>query len=196
MSLAIAVDRFAYCEGTYEFWAEHHGGQNSKGYSILSKILSRFSPGPLHKGWESMGEDARDVYRAWCRKEGETCTYDHLRYLLEDKGFDFDDPCVSYLLDRYGDETLEDTGLVNYDHSDFVNNDMCYTRDLLRFYDDNELELCHWFSEMCNAYGYTSTLEALEGQTIEDPNDMKVAMVNGAITFLARQMLDTVSPDR
>jgi hypothetical protein len=195
VSLAISVDRFDYVSGSWLFWSEHHSDQFSDGYAKLSRY--QFDPGACFTGWSALTEAAQDVYRAWCRKEGEPCTYDHLRYILETADcFDFEDACVEYFLERYGDETLEDTGLVNYDHSDFVNNDMCYTRDLLRFYDRNEDEVKHWFSEMCEAYCYTSTLQALEGETIEDPDDMKAAMVNGAMTFLARQMLDTVSPDR
>jgi hypothetical protein len=193
MSLAISVDRFAYCEGTYEFWAEHHGGQNSKGYSILSKILSRFSPGPLHKGWESMGEDARDVYRAWCLKEGEPCTYDHIRYSLETADcFDLEDPCVEYFLGRYGDETLENSGLVNYEHSDFVNIDMPYTRDLLNFYNQNEDSILYWADQYCDAIGANSRSHALEGQTIETPDDFATALVNLAMTYLAGSILSTL----
>ena len=194
MSLAIPIDRFDYVSGAWLFWSEHHAGQFSDGYARLSRY--QFNPGACFTGWPSLSDAARDVYRAWCNKEGEPCAYDRLRYLLEDKGYDFDDPCVDYFLDTYGDDTLEDTGLVNYDHSDFVNCDMCYTRDLLNFYDQNTAEIRLWLDEMCTAYGYTSTLEALEGHTVEDPDDMKAAMVNCAMTFLGRQLLDTVSPDR
>jgi hypothetical protein len=192
MSLSIPIDRFDYCEGTYQFWSEYHSGQSSKGYSILSRILSKFSPSPCHKGWESMGEDARDVYRAWCKKEGQPCAYDQLRYLLEDKDYDSEDPCVDYFLGHYGDETLEDTGLVNYNHSDFVNCDMPYTRDLINFYNQNEDSVLYWCDQYCEAIGATSRLEALEGQTIEDPDDFAAALVNCGMTYLGQSILSSL----
>jgi len=190
MSLAIPVDRFDYSEGTYQFWSEHHSGQSSKGYSILSRILSKFSPGLCHKGWESMGEGARDVYRAWCKKEHEACTYDRLSYLLEDSDFDPEDPCVNYFLECDGDSTLEDSSLVNYSHSDFVNCNMCYISDLLRFYNQNEDSILHWCDQYCDAIGATSRLEALAGETIETPDDFAAALVNCGMTYLGRSILE------
>lgn len=193
MSLAISVDRFDYCEGTYQFWTEHHSGQSSPGYAILSRILSRFDPGPCHKGWESMGEDARAVYRAWCKKEGEACAYDHLRHVIASSDvFDLEDPCVEHLLETYGDYSLEDGGLKNYETSDFINLDMAYTRDLLRFYQANETSVLDWFDQYCDAIGASSRLHALEGQTIEDPDDFAVALVNCAMTYLAQSILSTL----
>jgi len=195
MSLAISVDRFDYVSGSYLFWSEHHEGQSSEGYARLSRYvgLYRFNLGACFTGWESLSDCAKDVYRAWCNRESVDCDYDKLAYLLERADFDCDDACVEYLIERYNDDP---EALRNYDQSDFVNNDMCYTRDLLRFYDDNEAEIKRWFDEMCGAYGFTSTLEALAGDAIEDPDDMKTAMVNHAMTFLARLMLDIISPDR
>ena len=129
----------------------------------------------------------------WCEREKVDCDYDKLTYLLESADFDLDDPCIEYLVDRYNDDP---EALENYDRSDFINLDMCYTCDLLRFYDQNKTEIKAHFSEMCDAYGYTSTLEALQGDTIDDPDDMKATMVNHAMTYLARQILDAVNPDR
>ena len=188
------LDRFAYCEGTYLFWSQHHGGQCSDGYARMSRIIDtfKFNPSPLFD-WDYLGDGAKDVYRMWCKRENVDCDYDKLTYLLESADFDLDDPCIDYLVDRYNDDP---EALENYDRSDFVNCDMCYTRDLLRFYDHNETEIKAHFEEMCDAYGYTSTLEALQGDTIEDPDDMKAAMVNHAMTYLARRMLDAVNPDR
>ena len=189
------IDRLDYCSGTLAFWAENHSGQASKGYEILSRVSKQYQPGPLDKGWESLNETAKDVYRAWCRKESVGCEYDTIRYLLADC-FDFDDSCFDYFLDRYGSDTLEDTCLVNYYQSDFVNIDMMYTRDLIEFYSRNETELTAWVDKACEAYGYTSTLQLLEGQTVETPDDMAAALVNSAMSYLAYELLAVLFPDR
>ena len=188
------LDRFDYCEGTYLFWSEHHTGQGSDGYARMSRIIGtfKFSPGALF-GWDHFGDGAKDVYRMWCERECVDYDYDKLTYLLESADFDLEDACVEYFVGRYNDDP---EALENYGRSDFVNCDMCYTRDLLRFYDQNESEIKGHFNEMCEAYGYTSTLDALQGDTIDDPDDMKAAMVNHAMTYLARQMLDAVNSDR
>lgn len=185
------IDRLSYCEGTYLFWVENHSGQDSKGYQILSRVSAKYQPSPLHKGWESLDETAQDVYRAWCAKESISCEYDTIKYLLSDT-FNAEDPCVDYFLDSYGSNTLEDTGLVNYDRSDFVNIDMPYTRDLIEFYNRNETELLAWVDLACEAYGYNSRLHLLEGETIETPDDFAAGLVNAAMTYLARDILSTV----
>jgi hypothetical protein len=144
-----------------------------------------------------MGECSREIYRAWCRKEGEPCTYDHLRYILESTDrFDFEDPCVEYFLERYGDSTLEEGCLLNYETNDFINIDMPYTSHLLRFYKDNEYSVLHWCDEYCEAIGASSRLHALEGVTIEDPDDFAAALVNCAMTYLAGKLLNIANPDR
>ena len=186
----LMIDRFDYVAGAWLFWSEHHSGQGSEGYARLSRY--QFNPGACFKGWQSLSDCAKDIYRAWCTREGVPCEYDQLGYLIADD-FDVDDACVKYFVNRYDDDP---EALQNYDRSDFVNSDMCYTRDLLAFYDQNEIEIKAWFEAMCDAYGHTSTLEALEGQTIDDPDDMKAAMVNRAMTYLARNILDTINPDR
>ncbi len=185
------IDRLSYCEGTQLFWAENHTGQNSKGYKILSKVSAKYQPGPLHKGWESLDETAQDVYRAWCIKESVSCEYDLIRYLISGQ-VDLNDSCVDYFLDSYGSDTLEDTCLVNYDRSDFVNIDMCYTRDLIEFYNRNETELLAWVDRACEAYGYNSRLQLLEGETIETPDDFAAALVNAGMTYLGRELLGLV----
>ena len=182
------IERFSYCSGTYLFWAENHSGQSSKGYEILSRISGRYQPSPSDKGWDSLDEIAKDVYRAWCRRESTECEYDTVRYALSDH-FDSDDSCVNYFLDRYGSETVEDSSLCNYNQSDFVNIDMCYTRDLIEFYNRNETELLAWVDSACEAYGYTSRLHLLEGETIETPDDFAAGLVNAGMTYLGREML-------
>lgn len=189
MSLSVGVDRFDYVEGSWLFWSEHHAGQWSAGYQRLCRY--QFNPGPCWKGWESLSETARDVYRAWCRKENEACTYDTVKGLLElSDNYDLEDPCVDQIVSRYGDELLEDTGLVNFDHSDWVNCAMCYCADLRRFYDQCEDSILYWLDELCDALGYNSRLQAVEGDTIETPGELKEAFVNAAMTYLARLLLD------
>jgi len=193
MKPTTTIDRLSYCEGTHLFWAEHHTGQDSRGYQILSRISTKYQPGPFYAGWESLDETARDVFRAWCAKESVPCQYDTIRYLLSDK-VDLDDPCVDYLLDVYGSDTVENTGLINYEQSDFVNLDMCYTRDLIEFYNQNEADLLAWVDQACEAFGYTSRLQLLEGETIESPDDMATALVNAGMTYLARELWELVQP--
>ena len=189
------IDRLSYCSGTYAFWADNHSGQSSRGYEILSKVSKRYDPGPSYNGWDSLDEEAREVYRAWCRKESVECEYDTVKYALSDT-FDSEDPCFDYFIDRYGSDTLKDTCLVNYYQSDFVNIDMMYTRDLIEFYDRNETELTAWVDKACEAYGYSSALQLLEGQTIETPGDMAAALVNSAMSYLAYELLSVLFPDR
>lgn len=185
------IERFSYCSGTFLFWSENECGQFSRGYEILSRITRTFRPSAVNVGWNSLDETARDVYRAWCIKESIPCSYDTVAYLLSDN-FSAEDSCVDYFLDLYGSETVEDTGLVNYNSSDFVNLDMCYTRDLIEFYNRNETELLAWVDLACEAFGYTSRLELLEGETIETPDDFAAALVNAGMTFLARQMWNSL----
>jgi hypothetical protein len=185
------IDRLSYCEGTYLFWSENHSGQNSKGYEILSRVSAKYQPSISHNGWESLDETAQNVYRAWCAKESVSCEYDTIKYLLSDT-FNIEDSCVDYFLDSYGSDTLEDTGLVNYDRSDFVNLDMCYTRDLIEFYNRNETELLAWVDTACEAYGYNSRLHLLEGETIETPDDFAAGLVNAAMTYLGRELLSSL----
>lgn len=193
MSLAFEIDRFDYVFGAWFFWSEHHSGQNSEGYARLSRYvgLYRFSPGACFKGWEDLSEAARDVYRAWAERESVDCTYDQLRYLLERAGWDVDgsDGCIDELLERYGDEKLWEGGLCNFDRSDWVNEAMPYTSDLLRFYDNNEADVLAWVDRACEAFGFTQRAQLWESETIEDPDDLKASLVNHAMTWCAREAL-------
>lgn len=203
MSLALQCDRFDYIEGAHLFWSEHHGGQFSDGYQRLSRYISTFkySPGPCHS-WASLSEMSRIVYRAWCNREGVRCDYDSVRYALEDAGYDVDNPSgpLDYFLDKYGCDNIandvKDSGLCNYGHMDFVNNDMCYTRDLLAFYDENEEEILDLVDDYCDACGYTSKLHAFEGQDIETPDDFKMALVNCGMTYLGLTLLNVLEERR
>ena len=182
------IDRFDYVSGAYLFWSENYSGQASEGYQRLSSY--RFNPGPLWDGWNSLSELARNVYRAWCERESVACVYDSARYLITESGkFDAEDDCVSYFLDHCGDASLADTGLIDLAHSDFVNTFMAYTRDLIKFYDWNESSVLYWADQACCAFGYNSRLQLVEGDTVEDPDGFKVALVNQAMTYLGRELL-------
>ena len=185
------IERFSYCSGTYLFWSENHSGQSSKGYEILSRLNGKFPLGLLINSWNSLDDTAKDVYRAWCRKESTECEYDTVRYALSDN-FDSDDACVDYFLDRYGSETVEDSSLCNYNQSDFVNIDMMYTRDLIEFYNRNEAEVLAWVDLACDGYGYNSRLHLLEGETIETPDDFAAGLVNAGMTYLGRELLRNI----
>jgi hypothetical protein len=186
-TLTLDCDRFDYIAGSWLFWSEHHSGQWSEGYSRLSRY--QFEPGAAWRGWQSLSEASREVYRAWCEKQSVDCDYDSLAYVLKEAGWDTEDSCTEYLLDRYSHSDPNESGLCDYDRSDFVNLAMCYTRDLLRFYEQNSESVLHWCDQACEAYGYTSRLELLEGQTVEDPDGMATGLVNVGMTYLAGEML-------
>jgi hypothetical protein len=96
---------------------------------------------------------------------------------------------IDDIIDRF-DDCPE--SLIDFDHSDWVNMAECYNRDLLNRWDQQEDDIKALFNDYCEAVGYTSTLEALEGETIEDPDDMAMAMVNHAMTWGARMLLDEI----
>ena len=177
-------DRFDIKEAHFLFWSEYHSGQFSDGYVRMCKALKNFKPAP-GLCWETLSDNAKDIYRNLCERESEQCEYDSLKYLLEKNDWGTDDDCVSWFVDRYND-CKED--LCNYDHSDFVNVDMCYTKDLIDFYDRNEESVLHWLDDYCDAVGYTR-MQVVKGDTIEDPDDLKTAFVNHAMTYLGLSLL-------
>lgn len=149
----------------------------------------RFDPGALFTGWKSLSDNAKDIYRNLCERESEQCEYDTLKYII-DEAFDWiNDSCVEWFIERYNDNPED---LCNYDHSDFVNIDMCYTKDLLNFYEYNEDCVLHWVDEACGAYGYTLRLQLVEGQTIEDPDDFATALVNAGMSYLGMTLWNAV----
>ena len=192
MTLSIGIDRFDYVAGSWLFWSENHSGQASEGYARLSRY--QFNPGACFSGWQSLTEEARNIYRAWCKRESVDCEYDTVRYILGEHGWDVENPdgCLEYFLDSYGDDNINETGLINYQQSDFVNLDMCYTHDLIRFYKDCSAAVLDLVDEYCEAIGATSRLHALEGQTIEDPDDLATALVNCGMTYLGGQLLSAL----
>lgn len=100
---------------------------------------------------------------------------------------------VADLIDRFDDspESLQD-----FETSDWVNLAECYTRDLLKRWENQRDDIWALFEAYVEAIGATSTLEALEGDTIEDPEDMAAAIVNRAMTWAALELLREINPDR
>ncbi|MBC1264324.1 hypothetical protein FPZ61_09155 [Synechococcus sp. BSA11S] len=115
------------------------------------------------------------------------------RWVADDWDKRSQNDAIDDIIERFDDcpESLQD-----FDHSDWVNLAECYTRDLLRRWDQQESDIRELFDDYCEAIGCTSALEALEGQTIEDPDDMAAAYVNLAMTWGARLLLDEINPDR
>ena len=103
--------------------------------------------------------------------------------------------CIEDIIDRFDDcpEALKD-----FDCSDWVNLCECYTSDLLRRWDHQEAGIKALFDDYCEAIGATSTLQALEGEcdSFEDGDDMNAAIVNHAMTWGARMLLDEIYPNR
>lgn len=100
---------------------------------------------------------------------------------------------VNDLIDRYDDAP---DGLLNFETSDWVNLDECYTSDLLKRWENQRADIWALFEDYCEAIGATSTLQALEGETIEDPEDMAAAIVNRAMSWAALELLREINPDR
>ena len=198
MQLATAsldCDRFDYVQASALFWDEHNNGQASEGYARLSRYMGpyRYNPGPCFNGWGDLSCTAKEIYRAWCQRESVDCEYDSLRYVLEQAGWDVDDAgCVAELLGRYEHSDSAESGLCNFDRSDWVNLDMPYTRDLIRFYDMHEDDVLAWCDRACDAYCYTQRAQLWESETIEDPDDLKASLVNHAMTWCAREALGLV----
>ena len=101
--------------------------------------------------------------------------------------------CMADIIDRFDDcpEALRD-----FDRSDWVNLAECYTHQLLRRWEHQRDSVRALFDDYCEAIGATSTLHALEGESIEDPEDLAAAMVNAAMTWGARCLADELWPER
>ena len=183
---AATFDRFDIKEAHFLFWSEHHSGQFSDGYLRMCKALNNFKPSP-GLCWETLTYNGKEIYRDLCKREWKECEYDSLTYLIEQQDWDSDrnNDCVEYFIDRYNNNPQD---LCNYDRSDFVNNDMCYTKDLLDFYDNNEESVLYWLDDFCDVTGY-SRMQVVEGDTIEDPDDLKTAFVNKSMTWLGVTLL-------
>lgn len=106
---------------------------------------------------------------------------------------DSQNEAVADLIDRFSDCP---EGLKDFDRSDWVNMCECYTYKLVERYETQTADIKVLFNEYCEAIGATSALEALEGQSIEDPEDMAAAMVNLAMTYGAQLLASELWPDR
>ena len=106
---------------------------------------------------------------------------------------DSQNECMADLIDYFADEP---DCLQNFEHSDWINLGECYTYDLIERYNSQTKDVKALFDAYCDAIGATSTLEALEGQTIEGPEDMMAAMVNCAMTYGAQMLVIDLWPNR
>ena len=106
---------------------------------------------------------------------------------------DSQNEAMADLMDYFADYP---DGLKNFDQSDWVNLCECYTYKLIERYSSQTQDIKALFDQYCEAIGATSALEALEGQTIEDPDDMAAAMVNVAMTYGAQLLAADLWPNR
>jgi hypothetical protein len=106
---------------------------------------------------------------------------------------DLQNESVSDLIERFDDDP---EALQNFETSDWVNLAECYTHDLLKRWENQRDSIWALFEAYVEAIGATSTLEALEGETIEDPEDMAAAIVNRAMSWAALELLREINPDR
>ena len=121
-----------------------------------------------------------------------------LTELLKESGsrwVDADNPCIEDIIDQFDDYP---EGLQDFDDSDWVNLCECYTSKLLQRWNQQEDHIRSLFNDYCEAIGATSTLQALEGEcdSFENGDDMNAAIVNHAMTWGARLLLDELYPDR
>jgi len=105
---------------------------------------------------------------------------------------DLQNEAVADLINRYDDSP---EGLQNFETSNWVNLDEPYTADLLKRWENQRADIWALFEAYCGAIGATSTLEALEGETLEDPEDMAAAIVNRAMTWAALELLRDLDPN-
>lgn len=65
--------------GAYWYCADHHSGQSSREYRVLSKLSRIYTPGPMESSSRLLRnergeyEDAKDVYARLCKSAGEPC---------------------------------------------------------------------------------------------------------------------------
>ena len=91
-------------------------------------------------------------------------------------------------------ERFEDCpeGLADFHQSDWLNLCECYNYQLLERWETKRDDIVEMFEEYKQAFGYSSTLEALENCIVEDPEDMATAMVNCAMTYAAQTLYDVL----
>jgi hypothetical protein len=62
------ADRMDFISAYYAFCAEWHDGQWSDLYSKLCRIGRYYTPSPLDKGFKSLSDNGKEIYRALKRK--------------------------------------------------------------------------------------------------------------------------------
>jgi len=191
-SSAAVFDSLDIAQAHHLFASDHHEGQASELYERLCRCERIYKPGAMGNRWELLSDNGKEIYRELCAKHGCECEYDKLTHIVAESSMDADDDCVAWFLEHYDDNPQD---LCNYDHSDFVNLDMCYCKDLISFYDDNEKSVIEWCDEVCNAYGYSNLICMLEGEeeSIMDADDFKMALVNKAMTYVGGELNRLVS---
>lgn len=56
-------DRFDIVAAHYAFYCDYHSGQWSEFYKRLSRISGYFNPGPLWRGFKSLSDNGKKIYR-------------------------------------------------------------------------------------------------------------------------------------
>ncbi len=57
-------DRFDIVAAHYAFYCDYHSGQWSKFYRRLCRIRQYFNPGAMWKGYKSLSEEGKYIYRS------------------------------------------------------------------------------------------------------------------------------------
>ena len=101
---------------------------------------------------------------------------------------------VDAVIDRFDDCP---DALREFYRSDWVNLAECYTRDLLRRWDQQSDDIRALFGDYCETIGATSALQALEGECdrFEDGDAMNAAIVNHAMTWAALELCRELWPE-
>jgi hypothetical protein len=94
-------------------------------------------------------------------------------------------------------ERFEDCpeGLADFHQSDWLNLCECYNYQLLERWETKRDDIVEMFEEYKQAFGYSSTLDALENYLVEDPEDMAIQMVNCAMTYAAQTLYDVLEEE-
>lgn len=63
-------DRFDIVEAHYAFCIDYHSGQWSDLYARQCRISRYFKPAPSWNGYDSLSENAREIYDAQVKRHG------------------------------------------------------------------------------------------------------------------------------
>ena len=116
-----------------------------------------------------------------------------LRDLLRQKSPTFilgeSNSCFFDVIERFEDCP---EGLKDFQQSDWMNLCEPYNYQLLERWETKRDDILEMFEEYKQAFGYSSTLEAVENCIIEDPEDLAVAMTNAAMTYAGQTLAGIV----